>query len=321
MTNTRTNTSTASIQPTTRFMWRLGAATMSVSAGAAILLIPLAERTADFFAWTIAVPASAAFIGLFYLALAVMAVLALRQPWWAPARAVVVVPAFVFVPLVLVTTLLHLDKFHLFSGGAAARAMAWIWLVIYIVTAPAFVLGFRRQRQEPGGDPPRTAPPPQWARGALGGLAIVLTLEGLALFVAPSFGTSLWPWALTPLTARMIGVTLISVALLAAAVIQTGDRITGRIAAIGLLTFGVTALAVVARYSGQVIWSRPSALAYLAVAIALAVVAVAMLPRSGSPRRSTAAIELAHPPTATGSTATDVIDTTVGPDLSHERKP
>ena len=254
---------------------------MSVSAGAAILLIPLAERTADFFAWTIAVPASAAFIGLFYLALTVMGLLGLRQPWWAPARAALV-PAVVFVALVLVTTLIHLDKFHLFSGGLLARAVAWIWLVIYVVTVPVYVLGFWWQRRAPGGDPPRTAAPPPWARLALGGLAVVLTLEGLALFVAPALGESLWPWALTPLTARMIGVTLVSVALLAAAVVRFDDRVSGRIAATGLLVFGIGALAVVARYSGQVIWSRPSAWAYLAVAIALAVVAVAMLPRSGS---------------------------------------
>lgn len=279
------DTSTLSIQPTTRFMWWLGAASLNLAAGIAILLIALPDRTADFFAWTIAVPASAAFIGLFYVALAVMAVLGLRQPWWAPARAGVV-SAVVFVVLVLVTTLIHLDKFHLFSGGVPARAVAWIWLVIYVITAPVYLLGFRRQRQAPGGDPPRTAPLAPWTRVALGGLVIVLTLEGLALFVAPPLGASLWPWALTPLTARMIGVTLISVALLAAAVVRTDDRVTGRISAIGLLTFGVTALAVVARYSGQVAWARPSAWAYLAAALALAVVAFALLPRSGSVRPS-----------------------------------
>jgi hypothetical protein len=169
-----TNTSIAQTQPTTRFMWRLGLASGAVSTGAAILLIPLAERTADFFAWTIAVPASAAFIGLFYLALTVMALLSLRQQWWAPVRAALV-PAVVFVALVLVTTLIHLDKFHLFSGGAAAR-----------------------------------------------------------------------------------------------------------IPTIGLLVFGIGALAVAARYGDQVQWTRPSAWAYLAVTLALAVVALTMLPRSGS---------------------------------------
>ena len=233
MTNTgTTNTSTASTQPTTRFMWWLGAASGAVSAGATILLIPLAERTADFFAWTIAVPASAAFIGLFYLALTVMGLLGLRQPWWAPARAALV-PAVVFVGLVLVTTVLHLDKFHLFSGGLPARVVAWIWLVIYVVTVPVYLLGFWRQRRAPGGDPPRTVPPPRWARLALGGLAVVLILEGLALFVSPSLGGSLWPWALTPLTARMIGVTLVSVALLAAAVVRTGARGAGGLAPTG----------------------------------------------------------------------------------------
>jgi len=124
-------------------------------------------------------------------------------------------------------------------------------------------------------------------RVTLGGLAVGLALEGLALFVAPPLGPSLWPWALTPLTARMIGVTLISVALLAASAIRADDRVTGRFATIGLLVFGVTALAVVARYNDQVEWTHPSALAYLAIAIALAVVAFAMLPRSGSAHPST----------------------------------
>ncbi|MDQ3885939.1 MAG: hypothetical protein M3308_02730 [Actinomycetota bacterium] len=280
-----TNTSIASIQPTTRFMWRLGAASGAVSTGATILLIPLAERTADFFAWTIAVPASAAFIGLFYLTLTVMALLGLRQPWWAPARAALV-PAVVFVALVLVTTLLHLDKFHLFSGGLLARTVAWIWFVIYVVTVPVYLFGFWWQRRAPGGDPPRTFPLSPWVRVALGGLAVVLTLEGVALFVAPPLGESLWPWALTPLTARMIGVTLISVALLAGAIIRIDDRVTGRIPAIGVLTFGVTALAVVARYSGQVQWSRPSAWAYIAVMLALAVAALVALSRAGSARPS-----------------------------------
>lgn len=289
MTNSNTGAAsiTAPIQPTARFMWWLGAASLNLAGGIAILLIPLAGRTADFFAWTIAVPASAAFIGLFYLALAVMAVLGLRQPWWAPARAPVV-SAVVFVALVLVTTLIHLDKFHLFSGGVLARAVAWIWLVVYVVTVPAYLLGFWRQRREPGGDPPRTVPPPPWTQVALGGLALVLTLAGLALFVAPPLGPSLWPWELTPLTARMIGVTLVSVALLAAAVVRTGDRVTGRIPAIGLLTFGIGALAVVAWHRDLVEWVRPSAWAYLAVAIAVAVVAVAMLPRSGPVHHSAA---------------------------------
>ena len=60
------------------------------------------------------------------------------------------------------------------------------------------------------------------------------------------------------------------------------DRVTGRIPTIGLLVFGIGALAVAARYSDQVEWTHPSAWAYLTAAIALAVVALTVLPRSGS---------------------------------------
>jgi Ca2+/H+ antiporter len=91
----------------------------------------------------------------------------------------------------------------------------------------------------------------------------------------------------------MIGVTLISVALLAAAVVRFDDRVTGRIPTIGLLVFGIGALAVAARYSDQVQWTHSSAWAYLAVTLALAVVALTMLPRSGEEVRGPH--QIAHP--------------------------
>jgi len=282
MTSTSSSrTGTASTQPTTPLMWWIGVGSTVVSAGAAIQLVVLAERTDDFFAWTIAVPVSAAFIGLFYLATTVMGVLGTRQPWWAPARAALI-PVIGFVALVLAATLIHLEEFHLFSGGFPARAAAWAWLAIYVVTVPMYLFGFWWQRRAPGGDPPRTVAPPRWARMALAGLAVVLAVVGLALFAAPSLATTLWPWRLAPLSARMTGVTLVSLALLAAAVVRIDDRTTGRIPAIGLLTFGLSALAVLARYSDLVAWAHPSAWAFVAVAIALAVVAFAVLPRSSS---------------------------------------
>lgn len=88
----------------TRVMWWFGAVSVAVSAGAAVQLLVGATRTEDYFAWTIGVPASAAFIGMFYLVAVVSGLLALRQPQWAPARTVLV-PVVVFVVLVLVITL------------------------------------------------------------------------------------------------------------------------------------------------------------------------------------------------------------------------
>lgn len=257
------------IQQTTRLMWWLGAVSTAVSAGAAVQLLVLTTRTADFFAWTIAVPASAAMLGVFYLASAVMGVLALRQPAWAPARAALL-PVVAFVVLVLVVTLLDLRIFHLTTGGFLARAAAWLWLVVYVVTPPAYGFALRSQARAPGGDPPRTSPLPRgvwWSVAVLGGIVAAV---GLALLVAPAVAAPLWPWPLTRLTARMIGATLIGVALLAALMVRADDRVTGRIAAVGLAVCAVAALAVLVGYgAGSVQWSGPSAWVYLAVCVLL----------------------------------------------------
>ncbi len=269
------STATEPIERPTRLMWWLGAASTAVAAGATVQLLVLTTRTADFFSWTIAVPASAAFLGMFYLASTVMGVLALRQPAWAPARAAVL-PMVMFSGAALIVTLLHLETFHLTTGGFIARVAAWIWLGVYVVTPSAYVFAFWRQGRTPGGDPARTAPLPRWAWRTLAALGTTLAVAGLALLVAPPVVAPLWPWPLTALTARMIGATLLGMAFLAAAVVRVDDRPTGRIAAVGLVVCAVAALVVAVGYgAGTTQWAEPSAWIYLAVCVLLGTTAVA----------------------------------------------
>ncbi|MDN5915207.1 MAG: hypothetical protein L0I76_08910 [Pseudonocardia sp.] len=262
---------------TTRVMWWFGAASVAISAGAAVQLLVGAARTEDFFAWTIAVPASAGFIGLFYLASVVMGVLALRQPWWAPARTALV-PVVLFVALVLAVTLLHLSAFHLFAGGPLARSAAWVWLAVYIVTPLGYVFAFRWQDRAPGGDPPRREPLPPGTRVTLAAATGLLGVLGVALLVAPRPIAALWPWALTALTGRMAGATLLGVGLLAFSVVRVDDRPTGRIAATGLGVAGGTAALVPLVYGrGAVDWTGPSVWLYTVVAVVLLVAALAVV--------------------------------------------
>jgi hypothetical protein len=257
------------VQRTTRLMWWFGAVSAVVSAGAVVQLIVLPTRTAELFAWTIAVPASAAFIGVFYLASAVMGVLALRQPVWAPAR-VALVPVVLFVAVVLVVTLLHLGLFHLGTGGFPARAAAWVWLVVYVVTPVGYLFAFWHQARAPGGPPPRTQPLSAAARWGLTVLGLLLFAGGLALLVLPQAAGPLWPWPLTTLTAQMAGATLLGFGLLAASIVRLDDRVTGRIAALGVLV-GAVAAFVVGLVS--VYFTEPSAWVYLVVCVLLALAA------------------------------------------------
>src|SRR4051812_45741166 len=102
---------------------------LTVLAVAALFVRP--DTTDRYFAWTIKPPLTAAFLGAAYLAGCTLVVLTLRTAAWAHARAGIVT-ILVFTVLMLAATLAHLDRFHLWSGGAAARAAAWFWLAVYV---------------------------------------------------------------------------------------------------------------------------------------------------------------------------------------------
>src|SRR4051794_37339960 len=77
-----------------------------------IPLFLLSEQTDRYFAWTISLPLTAAFLGAGSGSSFFIEFVASRERSWATSR--VAVPAvFVFTVLTLVATLIHLDLFHL----------------------------------------------------------------------------------------------------------------------------------------------------------------------------------------------------------------
>src|SRR5262249_28474547 len=129
---------------------------------------------------------------------------------WANIRIVVaaVVP---FVPLMLLTTLLHLDAFHLNSPDAFAQVAAWAWMIVYVMVPFAVLTVLWVQLRRPGGDPPKRGPLPLVIRILLGVNAVISLAAALALFFIPQAVFPFWPWQLTVLTAQAIGVGFFSV--------------------------------------------------------------------------------------------------------------
>jgi hypothetical protein len=221
-------------------------------------LVFLTTQTADYFAWTIAVPFTAAFLGANYFASALLAILASRETVWAYGRISISV-ALVFAPVLTAATFIHLDQFHLDS------VFGWIWVIAYGIYCPMLAYFFLRQVRLPGGDPPRSAPLPGWMRAILWAHAALLIPLGIVLFIAPSTVADVWPWPLTPLTGRAISAWLLAFGVLAAHQLWENDLERIRVAPLGYIAVGVLQTMVIVRYPDDLEWGEAGVWVYLAL--------------------------------------------------------
>jgi hypothetical protein len=218
-----------------------------LAVGATAALYFGSTHTDDAFAWTIAPPLTAALLGSAYAGAVTLFSLALRERIWANVR-IAFFPPLVLSTFTLIATLLHLDKFHLDADPLPA-AVAWIWLVVYLVVPPAMVALLVAQLRVPGSDPPRSMMMPAWIRTGLAVYCVAAVVGGLVLFLFPSDVAPHWPWAITPLTGRALAAWIVGLGV--AAGIAFAERDLRRVR-IGFLAFGVigaAGLIAVARYA------------------------------------------------------------------------
>lgn len=240
----------------------VAAGVLVVLAGVQLFVAP--TRTATWFAWTIEPPMTAAYLGASYWAAAVIEWVAATRRTWAEAR-IAVPGVFVFTSLTLVVTLVHLDRFHLGAEHApATRAVTWLWIAIYAVVPVLMAVLWWRQALAPGTDPPRRQPLPPVLRGALVLQAAALVPLGTALLVAPASAAVLWPWDLTPLTARAVGAWLVSLGVVAAHGLGEADVARFAPAAWGSLAYVALQAVALVRH-GDALDGGPAAIGYAVV--------------------------------------------------------
>lgn len=250
-----------------------------------ISLFVLTEQTERFFAWTIASPLTAAFLGAAYWASAVLELMASRERAWCNAR--IAVPAvLLFTTLTLVVTLLHSDRFHFGAPLLITRVGTWTWLLVYALVPLILGALLVLQLRLPGDDLPRAQPLPPAARWVFVAQAAVMGPLGLALLLAPAAAAPLWPWELTPLTGRAIGAWLTSLAVAAGHVAWENDLRRVRAASAAYTVLAALQLVALARYGGEVRWGGPAAWLYLGFLAAMLALGAYLLAGRQRPRVS-----------------------------------
>ena len=188
----------------------LAAVVTAILVMAWVVLFLWPEQTDRRFAWTVAPTMTPMLMGAGYGSAAVFwaRVMAGRR-WHAVGLGFLATTVFTW--MLLVATLLHWDKFHHGAG------VFHLWLWVYIVTPVAVpaVWAWNRRRDPVAGDPRF----PASVVTALGVSGVAMLAIAAWLFVFPSSAIAVWPWSLTPLTARTVAafVALPGVAWLAVA--------------------------------------------------------------------------------------------------------
>ena len=168
-----------------------------VAASALLYIWP--DRTAQTFAWTIKPPMTAMMLAAAYMGGIVFFVQVARARSWHTIK-VGFWPVIFFAGMLGIATVLHWDRFN------HSHISFYTWTALYFTTPVLVFLVWLRTRKQ---DPPRV----EWQelllpvllRLILGVVGVITLLVSLFLFLFPQTMISLWPWTLTPLTARVLG--------------------------------------------------------------------------------------------------------------------
>jgi hypothetical protein len=163
-----------------------------------VVLYGFPKDTDSLFAWTISPPMTPMMLGAVYLGGAYFFVRAFRATQWHTVKAGFIAVG-TFASLMGVATIIHWNKFN------HSHVAFWLWAGLYFTT-PFLVWGVwaANQRRATAAGPDDILLPPV-ARLLLGATGALAVIAGLFLFLLPDQAIDVWPWALTPLTSRVLG--------------------------------------------------------------------------------------------------------------------
>ncbi len=171
---------------------------------ALIVLWGLPDRTADLWAWTFKPGMTAIFMGSCYGAGAYFFTRVATAREWHTVSAGVL-SAALFAALMLVPTLIHYDRFNHGDAPFLAAFAFYGWVVVYIAAPPLVGwLWLRNQRLDTFTRAPDDPVVPRAAILAVRGVGACAVVGAAVFLVSPATAIDVWPWTLTPLTARVL---------------------------------------------------------------------------------------------------------------------
>jgi hypothetical protein len=163
-----------------------------------IVLYLMPGRTAQYFAWEINPAMTAAFMGAGYLGGAWLLLNAVVGRSWRRVAAGFP-PVIGFSIANLLTTFLHWERFDLNH----LPFLAWfgLYLIAPFLVGLVWLLNRRADPEQPAPGDPLVPQGLRWTLRLIGIALLIFTVAGLA---NPDWLVQLWPWTLTPLTARVM---------------------------------------------------------------------------------------------------------------------
>jgi hypothetical protein len=242
-------------------------------ADAVQLLLLLPDRTGELFAWAINPQVTSFVLAAAYVAGAYFFIRVVMVDSWH--RVAAGFPAvIVFVWGAAGATALHLDRF--IHDGLSFAA----WAAIYAIAPVGLPLLYLARRRAARVVPLADTAMPARARMLLGGVGGAVVLAALLAFALPQATIDVWPWTVTPLTARIVATVMALFGSLWVSVALSGGKTAARIPleahGLGLGFLLIAAL----RGSSDIDWTNPLATVLVAGVAAMLLVDAATLARS-----------------------------------------
>lgn len=240
------NTSGTPIAPALR-LWLAVEVLFGIGAVLAVGVAP--ADTATNFAWTINPVVMAAALGAFYITSAPLFLLPFLAKRWEMIRAMIL-PAALFSTIQLAATFLHWDKFSIDSVPFYA------WFASYLLPPPIFVAAYLWHQRKSSQELATNDPLAGGVRQTLLITGGALTVIAFVTFFEPAWLIPIFPWQLTPLTARSLSGWLAAVGTLMLSIRRENNRTRTLLATPMLILVLPALLLQLTRFAGEVDWSN-----------------------------------------------------------------